>query len=118
SKGRERGFIKACLERLEIKTLTIDVSTGGRSGTTDIAPEEVARHHPKGSTAVFTGDRGSAVTAMAEAFAQFIATRGDVAGIISAGGSGGTTLATAAMRALPVGIPKVMVSTLASGDVS
>jgi uncharacterized protein (UPF0261 family) len=118
TKGRELGFIKDCLVRLGIKTVTVDLSTSGRPGVTGVGPEEVARHHPKGSAAVFTGDRGSAVTAMAEAFAQFIATRGDVAGIVSAGGSGGTTLATAAMRALPVGIPKVMVSTLASGDVS
>ena len=54
---------------------------------------------------------------MARAFEQFIGTRRDVGGIISAGDSGGTALATAAMRALPVGVPKVMVSTMASGDV-
>src|SRR5262245_9666274 len=54
---------------------------------------------------------------MAAAFERYIATRGDVGGIISAGGSGGTALATAAMRRLPVGVPKVMVSTMASGDV-
>jgi uncharacterized protein (UPF0261 family) len=66
---------------------------------------------------VFTGDRGSAVTAMAIAFERFLLTRRDLGGIISAGGSGGTALATRAMRALPIGIPKVMVSTVASGDV-
>jgi uncharacterized protein (UPF0261 family) len=54
---------------------------------------------------------------MAEALERFVLTRRDLAGIISAGGSGGTSLATAAMRALPVGVPKVMVSTVASGDV-
>jgi uncharacterized protein (UPF0261 family) len=53
---------------------------------------------------------------MAIAFEQFILHRQDVGGLISAGGSGGTTLATAAMRVLPIGIPKVMVSTMASGD--
>ena len=57
-------------------------------------------------------------TAMAEAFARWIARERDIGGIISAGGSGGTTLATAGMRALPVGMPKVMVSTVASGDVA
>ena len=66
---------------------------------------------------VFTGDRGSAVTAMAEAFAVFVTTRSDLAGLISAGGSGATALATPAMQRLPVGVPKVMVSTVASGDV-
>ena len=51
-------------------------------------------------------DRGAAVTAMAEAFERFIAARRDVGGIISAGGSGGTALATPAMRRLPVGVPQ------------
>jgi uncharacterized protein (UPF0261 family) len=76
----------------------------------------VARHHPQGEAAVFSGDRGGAVSAMALAFELFIATRRDVGGIVSAGGSGGTSLATPAMRALPIGVPKVMVSTMASGD--
>jgi uncharacterized protein (UPF0261 family) len=54
---------------------------------------------------------------MANAFEQFITTRRDVGGLISAGGSGGTALATPAMRRLPIGVPKLMVSTVASGDV-
>jgi uncharacterized protein (UPF0261 family) len=82
-----------------------------------VHPREVARHHPKGERAVFTGDRGSSVAAMAEAFAHFVRRRRDLGGLISAGGSGGTALATAAMRQLPIGVPKVMVSTVASGDV-
>jgi uncharacterized protein (UPF0261 family) len=51
------------------------------------------------------------------AFEHFLARRRDVGGLISAGGSGGTALATQGMRRLPIGIPKVMVSTVASGDV-
>ncbi|MFL5258653.1 MAG: ABC transporter permease [Hyphomicrobiales bacterium] len=117
TKGRELGYIKTCLDRLGIKTVTVDLSTSGRPSTAEVGPQEVARHHPKGAAAVFTSDRGSAVTRMAEAFARFIVTRRDLAGIISAGGSGGTALGTSAMRALPVGVPKVMVSTVASGDV-
>ena len=61
-------------------------------------------------------DRGVAVAAMAAAFAKFIVTRDDIAGIVGIGGGGGTSIATAGMRALPIGIPKLMVSTLASGD--
>ena len=53
----------------------------------------------------------------AVAFAHFVTRRRDLGGLISAGGSGGTALATAAMRRLPIGIPKLMVSTVASGDV-
>jgi uncharacterized protein (UPF0261 family) len=82
-----------------------------------VHPREVARHHPKGERAVFTGDRGSSVSQMALAFAHFVERRRDLGGLISAGGSGGTSLATAAMRRLPIGMPKVMISTVASGDV-
>ena len=78
---------------------------------------EVARFHPQGARAVFTGDRGSAVVEMAVAFEHFVGTRRDLGGIISAGGSGGTALATQGMRRLAIGTPKVMVSTVASGDV-
>ena len=82
-----------------------------------VHPREVARHHPRGERAVFTGDRGTAVTEMAVAFEHFVMRRRDLGGLVSAGGSGGTALATQAMRRLPVGVPKVMVSTVASGDV-
>ncbi len=54
---------------------------------------------------------------MAVAFEEFVARRRDIGGLISAGGSGGTALATRAMRRLPIGVPKVMVSTVASADV-
>ena len=117
TKGRELSFIKSCLERLGIRAITVDVATTQRPSPADIGPGEVARHHPQGARGVFTGDRGSAVSAMAEALERFVLTRRDLAGVISAGGSGGTSLATAAMRALPVGVPKVMVSSVASGDV-
>jgi uncharacterized protein (UPF0261 family) len=66
------------------------------------------------------GDRGEAVTRAARGAAQLVADRhaqGQVAGVLSLGGSAGTTIGTAAMRALPLGVPKLMVSTLASGDV-
>ena len=55
---------------------------------------------------------------MTEAFARFIESRSDIAGIIGIGGGGGTAIVTAGMRDLPLGLPKIMVSTLASGDVA
>ena len=116
TKGRELYFLRQCLEKLGLRVVTVDLSTSGKPSTAAIHPREVARHHPEGEAAVFTSDRGSAVTAMATAFARFVATRSDLGGLLSAGGSGGTSLATAGMRALPVGVPKVMVSTMASGD--
>jgi uncharacterized protein (UPF0261 family)/ABC-type branched-subunit amino acid transport system ATPase component len=118
TKGRELGFLANKLQRLGLSVVTVDLSTSQKPSSAMVGPMEVARHHPKGTAGVFTGDRGSAVIAMAEAFARFLPQRRDVGGVISAGGSGGTSLATPAMRALPIGVPKLMVSTVASGDVA
>jgi uncharacterized protein (UPF0261 family)/ABC-type branched-subunit amino acid transport system ATPase component len=117
TKARDLLFIKSCLDRQRLRTITVDLSTSQKPSPAAISPAEVARHHPEGIGAVFTGDRGSAVAGMARAFTGFMAGRRDVGGIISAGGSGGTALVTPAMRSLPVGVPKVMVSTVASGNV-
>ena len=117
TKGRELKFICDRLKALGIPVRTVDLSTSGKPSTADVTPLQVASMHPGGTSAVFSSDRGQSVTAMAEAFARWIAREPRVGGVISAGGSGGTTLATAGMRALPVGIPKVMVSTVAAGDV-
>jgi uncharacterized protein (UPF0261 family) len=118
TKDRELIFIRDEIAATGLKVVTVDLSTSGtRSRLVDVGSEEVAGHHPRGPTAVFTGDRGSAVAAMAEAFERFILSRHDVGGLISAGGSGATALATSAMRRLPIAVPKLMVSTVASGDV-
>jgi uncharacterized protein (UPF0261 family) len=117
TKGRELFYLRTCLEKLGVRTVTVDLATSGKPSPAAVHPREVARHHPRGERAVFTGDRGSAVTEMAVAFEEFVARRRDIGGLISAGGSGGTALATRAMRRLPIGVPKVMVSTVASGDV-
>jgi uncharacterized protein (UPF0261 family)/ABC-type branched-subunit amino acid transport system ATPase component len=116
TKGRELAYLRQCLEKLGLRVVTVDLATSGKPSPASVHPREVARHHPQGEAAVFSGDRGSAVTGMATAFEHFIRTRRDLGGIVSAGGSGGTSLATPAMRALPIGVPKVMVSTMASGD--
>jgi uncharacterized protein (UPF0261 family)/ABC-type branched-subunit amino acid transport system ATPase component len=117
TKGLELKFIRDRLKSLGIPTHTVDLSTSGKLSTADVTPLQVASMHPGGTSAVFSADRGQAVTAMAKAFARWIAREPRIGGIISAGGSGGTTLATAGMRALPIGIPKIMVSTVAAGDV-
>jgi uncharacterized protein (UPF0261 family)/ABC-type branched-subunit amino acid transport system ATPase component len=117
TKGRELFYLRDCLERLGLRTVTVDVSTSGKPSPAMVHPREVARHHPQGERAVFTSDRGSAVSQMAVAFANFLERRRDLGGVIAAGGSGGTALATEGMRRLAVGVPKVMVSTVASGDV-
>ena len=116
TKGRELFFMRQCLERLGLRVVTVDLSTAGKTSSASVHPREVARHHPQGEAAVFSDDRGTATAAMALAFEAFVRTRRDLGGIISAGGSGGTSMAAQGMRALPIGCPKVMVSTMASGD--
>jgi uncharacterized protein (UPF0261 family) len=58
----------------------VDLSTTGKPSPASVGPAEVARFHPKGAGAVFTGDRGSAVAAVALAFERFIVTRRDLGG--------------------------------------
>lgn len=117
TKSRELLYMKGLLDRAGVATLSVDLSTSGKESAADVKPATVASHHPQGAAAVFTGDRGASVSAMTIAFERFVGTRTDIGGILSAGGSGGTALATPGMRALPVGVPKIMVSTVASGDV-
>jgi uncharacterized protein (UPF0261 family) len=116
TKGAELRHIRDILQAEGLRTRTVDLSTSGRVSGVEVPPLEVALHHRRGAAAVFSADRGEAVAAMAEAFRHWIGRQAGVAGIISAGGSGGTALATQGMRRLPIGVPKVMVSTVASGD--
>ncbi|MER8630959.1 ABC transporter permease [Mesorhizobium opportunistum] len=118
TKGKELRFVADRLKSLGLPVRTVDLSTSGKPTSADVPAMQVAGMHPRGSSAVFTNDRGGSVSAMAEAFARWIEREPGIGGVISAGGSGGTTLATAGMRVLPVGIPKLMVSTVAAGDVA
>src|SRR5882757_1340208 len=118
TKGAELGYVADLIRAAGVPVRTVDLSTLDQGGPADVAAREVAAAHPGGVDAVFTGDRGSAVTAMAAAFEKFLTSRDDVAGVLGLGGSGGTALITPALRALPVGVPKLMVSTVAGGDVS
>ncbi|SFH51355.1 Uncharacterized protein, UPF0261 family [Palleronia marisminoris] len=119
TKLAELDYVRKRIAATGAKVALVDLSTSDTpvSGT-DIPAREVAAHHPDGADAVFTGDRGSAVAAMAVAFERFTLARDDLAGLIGLGGSGGTALITPAMRALDVGVPKIMVSTVASGNVA
>ncbi len=117
TKGAELGFVRDRVVERGLRVKTVDLSTSGKPSTADVPPHVVAAYHRGGSAGVFTGERGASVRAMADAFERWLARQDDVAGIISAGGSGATSLVTPGMRALPVGVPKVMISTVASGDV-
>ncbi|MBV9460435.1 MAG: Tm-1-like ATP-binding domain-containing protein, partial [Bradyrhizobium sp.] len=100
-----------------LRTRLVDVSTSGKLSTCDVPAQEIALNHGRGGSGVFGSDRGASVAAMAEAFAKWLRRQGNVAGIISAGGSGGASLVAPGMRALPVGVPKLIISSVASGDV-
>ena len=94
-------------------------AAGARPPGVDVSAAEVAAHHPDGADAVLTlEDRGQAVAAMGEALARFLPTCADIGGVIGAGGSGNTALVAQGMRSLPIGVPRVLVSTVASGDVA
>ena len=119
TKGEELAYLAERIAAAGGHPLIVDVGTKAPSIKPDITAAEVARHGPAGTReALVSGDRGRAVAAMAAAFARFAASRTDIAGIIGIGGGGGTSIVTAGMRELPLGLPKLMVSTLASGDVS
>lgn len=118
TKKEELDFIKLRLMSKGVNVKTVDLSTSGKKSDTDILCNEVASAHPDGVEAVFTGDRGTSVAAMALAFERWTKRTGNISGMISAGGSGGTALVTPAMRVLPIGVPKIMVSTVASGNVA
>jgi uncharacterized protein (UPF0261 family) len=123
TKGEEVLYLKQVIEAAGHRTHVIDTGVmGPPSFAPDTTREQVARAAGRASDDLRArGDRGEAMAAMSEGAAQVVRdlhARGLIHGIIAAGGSANTTIGTAAMRALPVGFPKVMVSTLASGDVS
>jgi len=117
TKGAELRFIRDIIAESGLRTRLVDVSTSGKLSTCDVPAQEIALNHGRGGSGVFGSDRGASVTAMAEAFAKWLGRQGNVAGIISAGGSGGASLVAPGMRALPVGVPKLIISSVASGDV-
>src|SRR6266478_4336595 len=121
TKGAEHAFVAEQIRARGHQTLVIDVGSLGEPGLQpDISRAEVAKEAEADAGALAAKrDRGEAVAAMAKGAAVILsrlAAAGQIQGVISLGGGGGTAIGTAAMRALPIGFPKVMVSTLASGN--
>ncbi|HEX6885178.1 MAG TPA: Tm-1-like ATP-binding domain-containing protein [Planctomycetota bacterium] len=122
TKGHEAEFLRATLRAAGVEARLIDCgSLGEPQVRPDVAREEVFR--AAGTTLAEVrarGERGVAVDAAARGAAELARqahARGELLGVLGLGGSAGTTIGTAAMRALPLGVPKLMVSTLASGAV-
>ena len=119
TKGVELTYVADVVRSRGLDVTVVDVGTTPHDPLSGaVTPDEVAAHHPDGAEAVRSDDRGEAVAAMAIALTAYVCSRSDIAGIVGIGGSGGTALITPAMQALPVGVPKVMVSTVASGNVA
>ena len=107
------------MRRAGATAVLVDVSTTPSRGFADVPATAVATCHPQGAGAVLgLSDRGEAVTAMATALTRYLVAQKDIGAVLGLGGSGNTAIVTEAMRALPVGVPKLMVSTLASGNVA
>ncbi|MEI8242824.1 MAG: Tm-1-like ATP-binding domain-containing protein [bacterium] len=123
TKGAEYGFVKQCLESRGLQTLLIDVGVLEPPAIRpDITREMVAEAGGANlADLVAKKDRGAAVAAMSRGAAALLPklyAQKKFDGVLALGGTGGTSVACGAMRALPLGVPKVMVSTVASGDVS
>jgi uncharacterized protein (UPF0261 family) len=122
TKGEEFFFLQEQIERAGLRTIMIDVGVlGNPPFEPDISQAEVAAAAKENLEALKTErDRGRSVTAMAlgaKVILGRLFEQEAIHGVVSLGGSAGTAIATAAMRALPCGFPKLMVSTLASGDI-
>jgi len=123
TKGEEHAFVAGLIAARGHRALLIDVGTGASPTVApDITRDQVAAAAGLDLTEVLAArDRGAAVTAMSKAapvlLAQ-LAAAGRIDGVICLGGGGGTAIGSAAMRALPVGFPKLMVSTLAAGNIA
>lgn len=122
TKAAELLYIAGLLRAAGLRTVTVDIGTRSPAGVADIAAREVAGHHPDGAAAVFEAtDRGVAVIAMGQALAVLVRERlaaGAIGGMLGVGGSGGSSMIAPALRLLPIGVPKLLVSTMAAGDVS
>ncbi|MDR0439843.1 MAG: Tm-1-like ATP-binding domain-containing protein [Candidatus Accumulibacter sp.] len=119
TKFPELSYARELLEKAGVAAVLVNVGIFPVEHPVDVKNTEVAKHHPK--TPDFlenVKDRGEAVGMMSEALEAFLLSRDDIAGVLGMGGTGNTALVTRAMRSLPVGLPKLMVSTVASGDVS
>jgi len=123
TKGEEFAFVKERIEREGLATLVVDFGVVGVPAfPPDVARDEVAAAGAGNLTRLADGDhKDEAMQVMADGLAAVVRRlygEGKLDGILGMGGGGGTSIATAAMRALPVGVPKLMVSTVGGGDVT
>jgi uncharacterized protein (UPF0261 family) len=122
TKGREYAYVRDLIRARGLETFVLDAGVLGEPVFTPDSPASRTAEAGGSSLAVLREkrDRGHAIDIMgrgARALAVKLAAEGKVDGVISMGGSGGTSIGSTVMQALPVGMPKIIVSTMASGDV-
>lgn len=122
TKGAELAYVADLLRAAGVHVRLVDVGTNGLPTVTpDVTRWDVLAVTDDDDEILQTKDRGTAVSIMAVALRSYLLQEyntGNLLGVLGLGGSGGTSIVTAAMRALPIGLPKVMVSTVASGNVA
>jgi uncharacterized protein (UPF0261 family) len=121
TKGTEYGFVRELIEARGVRPLVMDLGTIGEAPfTADISAEDVARRGGSSLGSIRErSDRGEAVNIMlagARALTRELHDAGRFDGVLGLGGGGGSAMISAAMRELPVGVPKLLVSTMASGN--
>ncbi len=120
TKGQEYRYVRDTLEAKGVTPLLVDTGTREPSIAPDVDHDAVASAAGTSIAELLAADdRGAAMTAMGRGAAEVLRrlhAEGRCDGVLAMGGSGGTSVATQAMRALPIGVPKLMVSTMASGD--
>ncbi|GGV81012.1 MULTISPECIES: Tm-1-like ATP-binding domain-containing protein [Streptomyces] len=121
TKGAEYAWLAQRLRGHGVDVVTVDVGPLSDAAA-DVTAAEVARAAGADPAALRTaGDRGAAMETMAAGAARVVVdlhAAGRLDGVLAVGGSGGTSVAARAVQELPVGVPKLLVSTMASGDVA
>lgn len=121
TKGAELDYVRDVLAQAGVHVVTVDVGTLQSPAVAPMVSRDQVWSSVGDHSAAISSDRGTAIQQMSVALREFLlqeVAAGRISGVLGLGGSGGTSLITAAMRALPIGLPKLMVSTVASGNVA
>ena len=117
TKNEELEFLSKVIKNNNLDTKIVDVSTKKNFSNCDITNEEIAKFFPGGKDKIFDArTRGEAIENMSIALKEYFNKIKDISGVIAIGGSGGTSLITPMMQEIPIGCPKIMISTVASGN--
>ena len=117
TKWAELDFVRRQLEGRGLTACLVDIGLRDPGGAVDVPAVEVLRSAPSGREISAQANRTQAMSAMAEGLTHWLGAREDLAGVIGLGGSCGTAMIAPAFQEIDIGVPKVLVSTVASGNV-